>query len=1457
MDYDKNSDNEPLDPSLLEGLEDLGDKGGSDVGLSDPLMKEGGSKGDDDYSSWSEGGNTESMHRHHKRQRSEDLQIVSAKLRRKIYDLEDARRPAAARLTMGRMHAGPVYSQSSSEDNDFTSQQRSDNESSAEVQGDTNGQMDNDSVNVQEQRAEDTGASRVNVFVSPGGDNGDLDTVMEGEHIMPNKTVKQLFNPFTNFQYDGERYLHCSCGAKISTSPSTQTTHVRESHKGYHLKTKVAEAYYNSIRGDIDPLAIDFEEEEEFVTAPDYSISINALEKYRHKNEKTGPYVRLLQRLIVKCNNNQDDFETFMKCHANFISVPLHIAEEREISFTFFLAEGWIRADHVEYLVEEIVATIRSKILLFKDSENDSSQLPTTFTLLNTNLAKLLEELKFFLMYLWRSGSSRFVTRIERAYKKYLEDGLRNDILLPSILKDYYNDVANGTSEITEVETYCMVRAMKLVGNNLSLKNGSYVASTVSCITKLLRTGLASYLALSTKATFEDKLRLASIAQDSYLISSLAGFTRRLRTMVNLQGHTGKAWIDASGDIHYENNTYAAYKWKILIPETLSRCTTIFESIFQGDEFKVFLDMKWPIQVQKGDGQTYSFAFTKDEHEFKSEDLQLTTDAAVLEYYLGKLSMYLELAFEAYGCGPGRLAEVHRMEMGDLLYELGTFSYNLIVIKTASATIPDSQRERKVKHTLPMEMARVFLLYREILSRLNEYKNHPAALPSIKNNKHKIGHAAQDLLDLDNTPGALEIRQAFTSFQNVVFHDGQNVDLNCVEKAAEMAGHTANTHFGSYSTRVMGAPLTMVRRLHVALGGAPIKFDTSRLNDGKILGGLRFCVNPDAQYFSPEQKLLLEYAAHESVCVHGNVPCGGGKSMTWNAIIAARRQNCMERKSMLVVSPYKQLNEHHAAVSIDLLSRAGARIEVVSSSDEHTSKALAALIMSDDRPDIVFLSLSAFASLWKYGKSCLKANYLLRIILDEIHTILSEFYREECKALKNLGGLVSANGIPVPVMTLSGTLHRELVCPIYKYMGLDYSKAIMIESDGLMGRLPTGFYFECKKVTDLVQAASEAARRRLQSTPEGSIHIICETKGLLNKIDQELSKDFSTMQADGDTPDDLKREIAKGWFAGKCQVYITTTCALVGNESARCFHVLVVGNIYSPNNAVQAFNRLRERQRRANGSFQILYTNPQIPYFQETDEKNWEKILREGVLDQSVKTYYFKTCSRMSLLEWMQEKNSCAIVRINQIYDLNPGNPCGTCKCCHYVRTGQATSAGTRKTTDINQARATVQAVQVVQAGQAASAGNPRTIDNNQVRRDAERVLDQLVSMCIICGSANCDGEMCAKKYGKCFRCGLNHHSKECTQVTVSDIFARVREKRRVNGCYKCLQAHVYTGGSGRCSCPYKKRLRRVIHDAFETAFTKDSMVSYDRFLGDILADKEKYDQLLASYIDYTPKHRK
>lgn len=119
----------------------------------------------------------------------------------------------------------------------------------------------------------------------------------------------------------------------------------------------------------------------------------------------------------------------------------------------------------------------------------------------------------------------------------------------------------------------------------------------------------------------------------------------------------------------------------------------------------------------------------------------------------------------------------------------------------------------------------------------------------------------------------------------------------------------------------------------------------------------------------------------------------------------------------------------------------------------------------------------------------------------------------------------------------------------------------------------------------------------------------------------------------------------------------------------------------------------------------------------------------------------------------------------------------------------------------------------------------------------ALQVLRRLESVCMFCNSDLCNGETCLGPRA-CYKCGAKHFSKDCN----ADLKA-VLENR---ACYQCLDLHSRRNYQSHeiQKCPLKKRLRRMLIQAWRNDGTKKTFVS---FVASIMCDKEHFYRFLAT----------
>lgn len=160
-----------------------------------------------------------------------------------------------------------------------------------------------------------------------------------------------LFDPAEQFECTGDGFFYCLLCKKedkpkqeVSTSATSQIKHVKEWHHGWHIRKPDAIAMKTLISGIVGTGKDNGEdgneqvehqkgEVEECVTAPDFSITSQILELYRHKDEKVKPYVIFFQPLVDRCNGDAEKFDEALQNRVVWTSPELFIEQEPELVF--------------------------------------------------------------------------------------------------------------------------------------------------------------------------------------------------------------------------------------------------------------------------------------------------------------------------------------------------------------------------------------------------------------------------------------------------------------------------------------------------------------------------------------------------------------------------------------------------------------------------------------------------------------------------------------------------------------------------------------------------------------------------------------------------------------------------------------------------------------------------------------------------------------------------------------------------------------------------------------------------------------------------------------------------------------------------------------------------------------------------------------------------------------------
>lgn len=194
------------------------------------------------------------------------------------------------------------------------------------------------------------------------------------------------------------------------------------------------------------------------------------------------------------------------------------------------------------------------------------------------------------------------------------------------------------------------------------------------------------------------------------------------------------------------------------------------------------------------------------------------------------------------------------------------------------------------------------------------------------------------------------------------------------------------------------------------------------------------------------------------------------------------------------------------------------------------------------------------------------------IFLDEIQLIISEgTIRSEYEDLPSVAT------IGAPVTLLSGSLSTEVLKILAQFLGLTSSTTPInvISATDLIGK---HFNFEVRtKLRYSFHGVVDYCKQRMEQC---HVHVLCATTAGAKFIYNALGGDANCnveciIGSDNET---MKMEIADKWRNGQIKVFISSTCALVGNENSKCRHIMIVDRIYDLSNLVQAMGRLREEQ---------------------------------------------------------------------------------------------------------------------------------------------------------------------------------------------------------------------------------------------------------------------------------------
>lgn len=1084
-------------------------------------------------------------------------------------------------------------------------------------------------------------------------------------------------------------------------------------------------------------------------------------------------------------------------------------------------AEEWIGL--VKLHIDRCYSDHRAALMTFAGTTVDDVSVRETFTWRYTDHSKLLTELSQLLAFAWNHRSGILSETKGRAISH--PPTWRSVVLALRTL--FFEDVQSVSTDTVVVE-YCISRFFRIDSrSNLSMAACGGSASMCARVLSLLRASICSYMRMRIHETKPVMKKIVQRARECGNSHRLSAMIARLKAADADKPSVGICSVDEEGNISVDGFQFPQPVYGRLVPTVSKMASELFEKIFIGGKWKQVADLHNPVWVRKSrDNTSFEFDFRSSNGErVSSEWLQVVASSTDCGNTFDRLSSLFEMTFHGFGGGSMRMTELASLGSAKLCWHGGTIHFISSSIKKAKYNAPE--RGREVRRELPQQIARLYLLYR--LAYGNKESRH-LAIFSRPSRCYHMKDAVAEIFQLRSSPTNLQIRHLWTSLANHIFSEGffqENLgDVD--DEVAHLSGHTRSTHRSHYSTAVAGGSASRIHEYHRAIGAVRVSsLSDSPLNPADLTTGLVALYGNDAGYLCLAQKAMMEASVSSRVRhMHASLPCGGGKSAAWLLTVAAAKVANKTCGMIIVAAPYKFLAMTHSEAAAVLLgSRFGAKTACLLGSDIRDNGIIPAVLERDDNlPDILFLSLDAAVKLVRQHEGLIgrwaKAKLISRLILDEAHSLFGESFRDIYEELPFLASF------QVPITTLSATVPTTLLPQLMSYLNMTNNPSLddmqVVSGDDLFGTFPAGFEISTIKCASqaMLRFAVAATRSSAQPSAGHACHVIVASKYLLEEIGAQLHNDgyrCGSVTADSDT--DYQRTVAKDWATGETlDVLITTTLGIVGNENPSCRHLVLVGTLYNLFNYVQAFGRLRPKQRKAFGKIICIVPTSDPTNDCETGRQQQadasceyaaDQLEARGALSSNNRDAFLSVASQQSVRDCFDDRR-CLLVAISERFGVPRATDCGVCTNCRGAPVAQAAR------------RATHQRNVAVEADHA-----------------VKSLMRQLAERCCFCREADCDGQSpgCFGR-GRCYKCGSSDHAvKQCTVSFESILNGR--------GCFSCLDMNDRAGYERHTpnhkTCPLKKRLRRLLIESHGKKASAGELTAFDKYCQQVYSSRASF----------------
>jgi superfamily II DNA helicase RecQ len=868
--------------------------------------------------------------------------------------------------------------------------------------------------------------------------------------------------------------------------------------------------------------------------------------------------------------------------------------------------------------------------------------------------------------------------------------------------------------------------------------------------------------------------------------------------------------VDIEGNIAVDGFEFPKSIWSGLVRIILDRSVSFLRMLIVGKDWERVLDVSAPLQVTACADGDMEFSFS--DSSYSTKDVMLIRGFEI--FYFDKIVSYLRLAMHGLGLGSMRVQELARLSMRHGVWHRGTLYYSSSSIKQFTHK---SAGCNTVDHKLPVCLGRLFVLFRSILRNLDDVGLDKTMIVPLRNSsKHSISDAVSEIFVLDQRPDATQIRHMWTSICNIVFPSGEiSATLSAVDDVAEMSGHSVATHSRTYGSSVHDGKEYLYRKFHEALGDTvgPEIIGSGATTEYDLHGALEYSFGEGASYTCDAQERLVNSTLTPYHC-HANLPCGAGKSSAWLLpLIANAMRNQGQQGFSIVVLPYKFLASYHCRTAETILRNLHIWVTMFNTNDFGPTKLPEELQDDDILPDIVFLSLDGLDNLIKHQfarmRNLCRHGKVTTIFLDEIHTIFSEGFRSTYETLPRLASLGR------PIVTMSATVPKPYLPHLLRYLKLSSSSdgsngsgndvEIVDHGGSVLGQFPTDFRFRVTTSSLPNDRALDTIKHILRRSPTHSIHVIVASRAAAEDIFAKLDTDIISRAITSESSRTVLDETATMWKEGAIQVLISTTIGLVGNESKKCRHVVIVGYLFNLMSVVQAMGRLRTNQRLNGASISMILSRLSTKTVSECETQSrieFKKLVARNLVPQDWEVYQIFSTVK-GIANWI-DTPGCQLVNLDCIFG-HSRRKCGVCSVCNkepLIETAMVASKAITQST--------------------------------KEQHQAVDILRRLVDRCLVCNSTLCDGEKCIPR-NRCYRCGGAHFSRNCP------VSSRIKQIMIGVGCSYCFDIKDRFGFETHdygIACSMKRRLRRLM--------IQEATGSFDSFVSNVTSEVQLFYRFLS-----------